>query len=73
MTPATFAQYRKAAGLTQEAVASLWGVHRVTISSWERGLYPVPKWAGLLVRLLDPIDTNASIGVARLRAEAVIR
>ena len=49
MTPATFAQYRKAAGLTQEAVASLWGVHRVTISSWERGVYPVPKWAELLV------------------------
>ena len=33
--------------MTQVALASHLGVHRVTVATWLNGKYPIPKWVRL--------------------------
>ena len=54
MDAGKFRSIREAAGLTQEALAALLGVHRVTIARWETGTRRIPEMAArLLVRIRD--------------------
>ena len=39
--------WRRSLGLTQEAAATLLGVHRVTYTRWETGAQEAPKLIGL--------------------------
>ena len=42
--------WRRNKGLTQQALADLWGVHRQTVNRWESGVLPVPKYVETLVQ-----------------------
>lgn len=46
--------YRAAHGLTQAELGARLCVHRVTVANWERGLYPVPGWLGVVVQVMEP-------------------
>ena len=39
--------------MTQVALASHLGVHRVTVATWLTGKYPIPKWVALALGGLD--------------------
>jgi transcriptional regulator with XRE-family HTH domain len=47
MTPTTLKAFRDEQRLTQQALASLLGVNRVTLADWERGRSPSPSYLGL--------------------------
>lgn len=51
MTPETFRALRVLAGLSQAGLADRWGVHRQTISQWERGVRPIPPAIARLIEL----------------------
>ena len=44
MTPAELLTMRQDAGLSQQALANLLGVHVVTVSRWERGVRAIPPY-----------------------------
>lgn len=44
MTPAELFSWRSKAGLSQSGLARLLGVHRLTISKWERGDREIPPY-----------------------------
>lgn len=52
MTPTAVKRIRKALGLTQEQLAKVLGVDRVTVARWELGLRAIPEPTARLVRLL---------------------
>lgn len=52
MTGADFARRRKAAKLTQAALAAALDVSRITVANWERDRYPVPAMAALALAAL---------------------
>jgi len=47
MTPGELKQKRAALGLSQGQLARVLGVHRQTVSKWERGIYPIFPWLPL--------------------------
>jgi transcriptional regulator with XRE-family HTH domain len=49
----TFIHIRKRLGLTQEQLARKLGVHRATVTNWERGAAGIPGPVARLVRRLD--------------------
>lgn len=49
MSPDTFRTLRVQAGLSQSGLAALWGIHRQTVSQWERGVRPIPSLAARLL------------------------
>jgi transcriptional regulator with XRE-family HTH domain len=51
MTAEQLKRARKALGLEQVELAKRLGVHPMTVSKWERGITPIPKATGELVRL----------------------
>ena len=50
---ATFIQLRKRFGFTQAQLARKLGVHRVTVTNWERGAAGIPGPVARLLRRLD--------------------
>lgn len=46
-------------GLTQEQLAAILGVHRLTISGWERGSHEPSTFHAAIVRALEPVATRA--------------
>ena len=52
MTAAQLARTRKRLDWSQERLAWALGVHKMTVSKWERGLLPVPRMAALAIRCL---------------------
>jgi DNA-binding transcriptional regulator YiaG len=56
MTPAELQQYRTKLGLSQAELSALLGAHAITVSKWERGIVPVPKY---LHYVLWAIEHNA--------------
>ncbi len=59
MTPSDLYQRRLAIGVKQSGLAYLLGVHVLTVSKWERGVVPVPRWMPLA---LWAIEHNAPAG-----------
>ena len=49
----TFIQLRRRFGLTQAQLARKLGVHRVTVTNWERGAAGIPGPVARLLRRLD--------------------
>jgi len=47
MTPAELKAKRAALGLSQGQLARVLGVHRQTVSKWERGVYEIFPWLPL--------------------------
>lgn len=52
MKPAAYASARKALGLSQEKLAALLGVHRITIVRRESGALPITTEAKLAIQSL---------------------
>ena len=44
MTPAELRSWRKSAGLSQDGLAALLDVHKLTVSRWERGVREIPPF-----------------------------
>jgi len=59
MTPRALTSYRRRRGLTQQALAARLGVARNTVTRWEMGLHPIPRWA---VRFLTVLQTHTLEG-----------
>jgi transcriptional regulator with XRE-family HTH domain len=53
MKPEELKGRREALGLTQEQLSRALDVTMMTISRWERGVYPVPKHIELAVEALE--------------------
>jgi len=53
MEPHELRLRRKALGLSQEQLAELLDVDEMTVSRWERGVYPIPRYIGLAVEALE--------------------
>jgi len=51
----TFIRIRKRLGFTQGQLARKLGVHRVTVTNWERGAAGIP---GPVLRLVRRLDTD---------------
>lgn len=71
MTPRQFKKHRAALGLTQKALADLWGIHHITVSRYETGTMPIPIMAERLLRIetfdinIKPVDAwREAMGVA---------
>ena len=53
MTPADLQQYRAKLGLSQAELSARLGLHTITVSKWERGVVPVPKWLHLALWAIE--------------------
>ncbi len=53
MTPTELYQRRLAIGVKQSGLAELLGVHVITVSKWERGVVPVPRWLHLALWAIE--------------------
>ncbi|HEV2860966.1 MAG TPA: helix-turn-helix domain-containing protein [Pyrinomonadaceae bacterium] len=53
MEPNELKRRRKALGLSQEQLAVLLDVDEMTVSRWERGVHPIPKYIELAVEALE--------------------
>jgi transcriptional regulator with XRE-family HTH domain len=60
MTAEQLKRARKALDLEQTQLARKLGVHPMTVSKWERGISPIPKATGELVRLWAAAKRTAS-------------
>lgn len=52
MSGPEFKALRKMTGISQGAFSRLVGVSRPTVTNWEMGRRPAPKWAVIILRLL---------------------
>lgn len=58
MTPVTLKQARTGFRMTQEAFATALGVHVRTLSRWETGAAPIPRWVWMVLRAhIQPVPT----------------
>ena len=62
MTAEQLKRARKALVLEQTELAKRLGVHPMTVSKWERGISPIPKATGELVRLWSATKRNTAKG-----------
>ena len=53
MTATELRAWRSEHGVTQVELAQLLEVHSMTVSHWERGRYPIPRW---VPRVLSTIE-----------------
>jgi len=56
MDDKTFKRHRKRLKASQSEIANTLGVHRFTVSKWERGVHPVSETAARLIARLTPAD-----------------
>jgi DNA-binding transcriptional regulator YiaG len=54
MTARDFRKHRRRLGLTQVELAARLGKDSMTVSRWERGVYPIPRAIAALMVLLRP-------------------
>jgi DNA-binding transcriptional regulator YiaG len=54
MTPRDLQTIRANLGWSQQRLARALGVARNTVTRWEMGSYPIPRWARAALMLLDP-------------------
>ena len=64
LDPPAFKFLRKALYLSQTDVANMLDLSKQTVSSWERGCVPLPRYADLILRALvrEAIGGNAALG-----------
>lgn len=53
MKPDELRQRREALGMTQDDLAQELGVKMMTVSRWERGVYPIPRHIGLAIEAIE--------------------
>jgi transcriptional regulator with XRE-family HTH domain len=53
MSPLALQSYRQRLGLSQEALAMLLGVHKLTISHWETGVAAAPGYLPLALAAIN--------------------
>lgn len=53
MKPDELKRRREALGLTQEQLARELDVTTMSVSRWERGVYPIPYYIGLAMEALE--------------------
>lgn len=53
MKPEEMKHRREGLGLSQSAFAEALGVDVMTVSRWERGVYPIPKHIALAVEAIE--------------------
>ena len=53
MKPEELKQRREALGLTQEQLARELDVTTMSVSRWERGVYPIPHYIGLALEAIE--------------------
>lgn len=53
MTPADLKAWRTLQGLDQRQLADRLGVHVLTVSRWERGQTPIPRWLHLALWAIE--------------------
>jgi transcriptional regulator with XRE-family HTH domain len=53
MKPKELRQRREALGMTQDDLARELGVKMMTVSRWERGVYPIPRHIGLAIEAIE--------------------
>lgn len=53
LTPETLKAWRKDWGVSQERLAELLGIHRVSVAHWETGRHPIPAYLHLALRELE--------------------
>lgn len=59
MTPDELKAWRKAHGLSQEALSRKLGVDRKTLQRWEWGYYPVPQYAENMLAMMGAMADAA--------------
>ena len=59
MTGLEFRTWRRERELTQAALANLLEVNSMTVSNWERGRYPIPRWVPRVLSVIDRPQENA--------------
>ena len=53
MKPEELKQRREALGMTQDDLARELGVKMMTVSRWERGVYPIPRHIELAIEAIE--------------------
>ncbi len=53
MKPEELKRRREALGLTQEQLARELDVTTMSVSRWERGVYPIPQYNGLALEAIE--------------------
>ena len=53
MQPDELRRRREALGMTQDDLARELGVKMMTVSRWERGVYPIPRHIGLALEAIE--------------------
>jgi transcriptional regulator with XRE-family HTH domain len=53
MKPDELRRRREALGMTQDDLARELGVKMMTVSRWERGVYPIPRHIGLAIEAVN--------------------
>ncbi len=53
MKPDELRRRREALGMTQDDLAHELGVKMMTVSRWERGVYPIPRHISLAIEAIE--------------------
>jgi len=53
MKPEELKRHREALGITQDDLARELGVKMMTVSRWERGVYPIPRHIALAIEAIE--------------------
>ena len=53
MKPEELKRHREALGMTQDNLARELGVKMMTVSRWERGVYPIPRHIALAIEAIE--------------------
>jgi DNA-binding transcriptional regulator YiaG len=53
MKPEELKRRREALAMTQDDLARAFGVKTMTVSRWERGVYPIPQYIDLALEAIE--------------------
>jgi DNA-binding transcriptional regulator YiaG len=53
MKPEELKRHREVLGMTQDDLARELGVKMMTVSRWERGVYPIPRHIALAIEAIE--------------------